>query len=82
MREKSYMFSLNYGDRMNEKKFIKEILNKFDEEELVGAGIYVNNNPYNLEMLLYLNFAKSAEKFEAWLIKNYRNKKRIYKFFH
>jgi len=81
MSERSYMFSLNYGDRMNERKFIKDILNRFDNEELVGAGIYVNNNPYNFEMLLYLNFEKSANQFEEWLSENYRNKKRIYNYF-
>lgn len=81
MVEKSYLFSLNYENRMSEKEFIKEILKEFDDSELVGIGIYVNNNPYNLEMLLYLNFQKSEKRFEDWLNINYKNKRRLFNYF-
>ncbi len=82
MNNKSYIFELSYAEREAEKIFIKKILNKFDITTLVGAAIFVNNNPYNLEMLLYLNFEKDAEKFDEWLNNNYSNKKRIYNYFH
>lgn len=82
MSDKSYIFALNYGERMEEKKFIKDILKRYDTDTLVGAGIYVNNNPYNFEMLLHLNFENNDNDFEEWLNINYKNKKRVYNYFH
>ena len=82
MAERSYVISLNYAERMKEKDFIKEILKKYDINELVGAGIYVNNNPYNLQMLLHLNFEIDTTEFEQWLASNYPEKKRKFNYFH
>ena len=46
MDTKIYIFSLDYGKRSEEKMFIKDILRNFDEDTVVGCGIFVNNNPY------------------------------------
>lgn len=81
MRDNSYVFALSYAERMKEKGFIKDILKRYDQNALVGAGIYVNNNPYNLEMILHLNFEREAEDFEKWLSERYKSKKRIFNYF-
>lgn len=82
MVERGYLFSLNYSERTKEKKFIKEILRKYDTQELVGAGIYVNNNPYNLQLLLHLNFEIDTTEFEEWLTTHYPEKHRKVNYFH
>lgn len=82
MVERGYLFSLNYSERTKEKKFIKEILRKYNTQELVGAGIYVNNNPYNLQLLLHLNFVIDTNEFEEWISINYPEKKRKVNYFH
>lgn len=82
MEERGYLLSLDYSERTKEKKFIKEILRKYDTDQLVGAGIYVNNNPYNLQLLLHLNFVIDTSEFEEWLSINYPDKKRKFNYFH
>lgn len=82
MVERGYIFSLSYEERMKEKKFIKDVLKRFATYQLVGAGIYVNNNPYNLQMLLHLNFTIDTSEFEEWLLENYPDKKRKFNYFH
>ena len=81
MDTKVYIFSLDYGNRIKEKKFIKEVLKCFDEDTVVGCGIFVNNNPYSLELLFYVSLAKEFERFEEFLRKNYKNKRRIFNYF-
>lgn len=77
---KSYLFNLSYGGRMNELKFIIDILLAFDNETLTGVTIFVNNNPYNLEFLLFLSFEKKDIDYDFWLSSNYPNKKVDYLF--
>ena len=81
MDTKMYIFNLDYANRIEEKRFIKDILRNFDEDVLVGCGIFVNNNPYNLEMLLFASLAKEVEKFESFIKDRYANKKRIFNYF-
>ena len=64
MDTKIYVFSLDYGKRSEEKEFIKAILREFDKDTVVGCGIFVNNNPYCLELLLYVSMKK--EKTGSW----------------
>lgn len=37
--KQKYIFSLDYGNRMEEKEFIKAVLREFDSNTLVGCGI-------------------------------------------
>ena len=70
MDAKIYIFSLDYGKRSDEKLFIKEILRNFDKDTVVGCGIFVNNNPYALELLLYVSIEKDVARFEEFLMQN------------
>lgn len=79
--QKGYIFELNYAERIKEKDFILDALKQYNKNELVGAGIYVNNNPYNFQMLLYLNFAVDTDQFEEWLKTNYPEKQRRFNYF-
>lgn len=81
MDTKIYIFSLEYGNRKEEKKFVKDILKSFDENTVVGCGVFINNNPYNLECLLYVSVAKDIDKFEKFISMKYNNKKRIFNYF-
>lgn len=81
MDTKMYIFNLDYGNRIEERNFIKDILRNFDEDVLVGCGIFVNNNPYNLEMLLFASLAKQIDKFEGFINDKYAKKKRIFNYF-
>ncbi len=80
MQTKSYLFNLSYGHRVNELKFIKDILSHFDKDTLTGVVSLVNNNPYNLEFLLYLAFEKDDNIFDQWLDTYYPQKKINYLF--
>lgn len=78
---KTYLFSLDYGNRKGEKEFIKAVINRFDRFELTGCGVFVNNNPYNLELYFSLSFEKNDYEFDSWLSHNYPNKLRTYNIF-
>lgn len=78
MNHKMYLFSLDYGNRAEEKVFVKEILDRFDSQTLVGCGTLINNNPYNLELFLFLNFEKDDCNFDHWLSVHYPNKSRTF----
>lgn len=82
MMNNSYLFSLDYGNRKDEKKFVGEILDKFDRDSLTGAMLWINNNPYSFELFLFLNFQKESNEFENWVKAHYPNKKRIYNVFN
>ena len=81
MNTKKYILSLNYGERLDEKDFIKDILENFDADTLVGCGIFINNNPYNLELLFFASLAKDISRFEDFLKNKYPDKKRIFNYF-
>lgn len=81
MELKKYIFSLDYGNRVEEKEFIKDVLNNFDTDTLVGCGIFVNNNPYSLEFLFFASLEKDADKFDEFIKNKYNQKKRIFNYF-
>lgn len=81
MKHKTYLFSLDYGNRMEERKFVKDVLDNFNRLQLTGCGLFVNNNPYNLEMYFSLSFEKADSNFDSWLSKNYPHKIRAYNVF-
>ena len=61
METKKYIFSLDYGNRMEEKEFIKAVLREFESNTLVGCGIFVNNNPNCLELLFFASLEKDTD---------------------
>lgn len=69
--ERMFVIPLSYGDRVSEKVFLKDLLNNFDRDALIGCIILVNNNVYNLSTILALNFEKGVAVFEEWILKNY-----------
>ncbi len=81
MDTKMYIFSLDYGKRMQEKEFIKTILREFDTNTLVGCGIFVNNNPYALEFLFFASLAKEVDRFDCFIKEHFSEKKRIFNYF-
>lgn len=63
----NYLIPLDYGNRKRDKEIIKSLLNRYDRDTLVGCVLFVNNNPYVLTSLLFLNFFSKQEDFEHWL---------------
>lgn len=79
-RDQTYVIPLDYGDRKGEREFVRAILNRYDRDTLVGAVLFVNNNPYSLQSFLCLNFWKDSEGFEQWMGANHPTKMRDFRF--
>lgn len=77
-QDRVYLFSLDYGNRLNEQDFVRAVLSNFDRNSLTGSTLFVNNNPYCFELLWFVNFQKDHGKFDKWLLANYQKKRRIY----
>ncbi|RPJ99322.1 toll/interleukin-1 receptor domain-containing protein [Priestia endophytica] len=73
---KPYLFLLDYSDRESEKEFILNLIKKF-ENEFKTIILFINNNPYNLELFLYLLFDQNDAHFRKWLNAYYSNKQLI-----
>ena len=71
MNTKSYLFELDYGNRMEVKSFLLDIMQEFDSSSLTAINLLINNNPYDLEFLLSLVFEKDDERFDDWIEGNY-----------
>ena len=69
-----YFFECDYGSRIKERQFIKDILNQFDKDYATMVGAVVNNNPYSLEFSVVVNLQKSPVRFERWMRDNYPEK--------
>ncbi len=81
LEHKTYLFSLDYGDRKNEREFVKDVLDHFNRFQLTGCGLFINNTPYNLELYFCLSFEKDDRDFDSWLSKYYPHKIRAYNVF-
>lgn len=81
LEHKTYLFSLDYGDRKNEREFVKDVLDHFNRFQLTGSGLFINNTPYNLELYFCLSFEKDDRHFDSWLSKHYPHKIRAYNVF-
>lgn len=77
--EQTFIIRLDYGDRENERTFVADVLDSFDRDTLCGANLFINNDPYGLELLLSLNFEKNGDSFEKWLRDRYPSKRREYR---
>lgn len=78
---KTYIFRLDYGKRMEERTFIKDVLSTFDKNTAVGCGMFVNNNIYSLEFLFFVSLEKDFERFDKFIKDKYIAKKRALNFF-
>ena len=76
-----YVFKCNYGSRVKERQFIKDILNEFDKNYATMVGAIVNNNPYCLEFSVAVNLQGDPIKFDAWLKDKYPEKYRRHNIF-
>lgn len=78
--DSSYLFNLDYGNRVKEKDFILDVLHEFDASKITGCSLIVNNNPYNFEFYFFINFQGDTGGFDKWLKNNYptyaRNKRK------
>ena len=74
LRDYLYIFECDYGSRVMERKFVKDILVNFDKDYATLVGAVVNNNPYSLEFSIAVNLLDDPVKFESWLKVNYPEK--------
>lgn len=74
----TYLFDFDYGARVKEKIFINDVLQKFDNNSLVGSFLSVNNNVYHLEFYFGLHFEQRQNEFENWIKVNYPEKYRVF----
>ena len=76
-----YVFQCEYGSRVKERQFLKDILNTFDKDYATMVGLIVNNNPYCLEFSIAINLQDDPIKFESWLKENYPEKSKHHNIF-
>ncbi|PJH88536.1 hypothetical protein CVG87_12705 [Pseudomonas sp. WCS365] len=69
-----YMFECDYGSRVKERGFIKDILSTFEPDYATSVGAVVNNNPYCLEFSIVVNLQGDPIRFEEWLRNKYPEK--------
>ena len=56
MSEFDMIFECDYGNRTPVKEILKELLNKYDPNLLPMVAVFINNNPYFLELFVALSF--------------------------
>jgi len=76
-----YMFECDYGARVKEKTFLKDILRTFEPDYATSIGAVANNNPYCLEFSIHVNIQNDPARFETWLRDNYPEKMRRHNVF-
>lgn len=54
--DRDYVWEADYGKRTKLTLFMKELLNRQDSKSLQTLGIFVNNNPYNLELFIFVSY--------------------------
>lgn len=59
--DKEFIWEGNYGYRKNLRKLLKKILSEQDANSLQMLAIYVNNNPYNLELFIIASYKNPLE---------------------
>ncbi|WP_434707255.1 toll/interleukin-1 receptor domain-containing protein [Pseudomonas sp. R1-1] len=69
-----YMFECDYGARVKEKTFLKDVLRTFDPDYATSVGAVINNNPYCLEFSILINIQNDPVGFELWLRESYPEK--------
>lgn len=74
-KRKSYLFQLSYGNRRSEVKFLNEFLEEFNTR-VSRIILIINNNPYNLELFLYIDCTLTIDNIEIWMQNNYSQERR------
>ncbi|UII13513.1 toll/interleukin-1 receptor domain-containing protein [Pseudomonas brassicacearum] len=74
VKDYMYMFECDYGSRVKERGFIKDILSTFEPDYATSVGAVVNNNPYCLEFSIVVNLQGDPIRFEEWLRNKYPEK--------
>lgn len=59
--DRDYIWEADYGDRTKLVGFLKELLRSQDANCLQCLGVFVNNDPYNLELFVYLSYDAPSE---------------------
>lgn len=79
----TYVFKGSYVNRQKDKSFIKNVLSTFNKDEITGIGVKVNNNPWALEVFIFItidtNYLK-REIFTEW-IKQFGDKDSLHNIF-
>lgn len=57
--EQTLVFEADYGNRPRLYAAVEPLLERYDKDVLTGVCLFVNNNPYNLEVFLSLTFAQA-----------------------
>lgn len=76
-----YVFECDYGSRIKERPFVKDILRDFDKDYATMVGAIVNNNPYCFSFNIVVNLQGNPVRFESWLREKYPDKAKRYNIF-
>ncbi|MCW9698223.1 toll/interleukin-1 receptor domain-containing protein [Avibacterium sp. 20-129] len=74
MDKLTYIFKGNYFNRNNDRDFICSIVGEFDENQVTGIGVKVNNNPWGLEVFIFVTIDTAylnKNEFNDWLKNNH-----------
>lgn len=59
--DKDFIWEAEYGRREYMRSILKDLLKKQNADSLQCLGLYVNNNPYNLEFFVIASYDKARE---------------------
>ena len=77
--DRDYIWQADYGDRNKLVPFMKELLRTQDAKSLQCLGIFVNNDPYNLELFIYLSYDNPQDEHLAFMKKGFNELGLIYR---
>ncbi|WGE45994.1 toll/interleukin-1 receptor domain-containing protein [Actinobacillus equuli] len=77
MNKLTYVFKGDYANRVQEKLFLHDVMSTFNQDEITGIGVKVNNNPWNLELFIFITIDTNylqRDRFLKWLSINYEER--------
>lgn len=54
--DRDFVWEADYGERKKLTLFMKELLRRQDSTSLQTLGVFINNNPYNLELFVFVSY--------------------------
>ena len=66
----TYVFKGSYVNRQKDKSFIKKVLCTFNNDEITGIGVKVNNNPWEFEVFIFITIDTNylnRDRFAEWI---------------